>query len=96
MITNEWGIPTQEIINGQWVNRDPSIVETETNTLALQILRQARNDLIKATDFALLPDAPSSIASKIEEIKAYRQALRDLPANTSDPKNVIWPVSPLA
>jgi len=26
--------------------------------------------------------------------KAYRQALRDLPANTTDPKNVNWPTRP--
>jgi hypothetical protein len=95
MQTNEWGIPIQELVNGQIVNRDSSIVESETNALALQVLRRARNDLIKATDFALLPDAPSSIIEKLDAIKTYRQALRDLPANTADPKNVSWPVSPI-
>jgi len=25
---------------------------------------------------------------------AYRQALRDLPANTADPRNPVWPIPP--
>jgi hypothetical protein len=28
------------------------------------------------------------------EWKAYMQALRDLPANTTDPSNPVWPVAP--
>jgi len=28
------------------------------------------------------------------EMAAYRQALRDLPANTTDPANPVWPVKP--
>jgi hypothetical protein len=40
-----------------------------------------------------LIDFPLS-TSKKEEWKIYRQQLRDLPKNTKDPKNVIWPVQP--
>jgi hypothetical protein len=28
------------------------------------------------------------------EQEAYRQALRDLPVNTADPANPVWPVKP--
>ena len=29
-----------------------------------------------------------------DEQKAFRQALRDLPATQSDPDNIIWPTKP--
>ena len=29
-----------------------------------------------------------------DEWKTYRQSLRDLPANTSDPANPTWPTKP--
>ncbi|NBP87864.1 MAG: hypothetical protein EBU59_05025, partial [Planctomycetia bacterium] len=29
-----------------------------------------------------------------DEMRDYRQALRDLPANTVDPANPVWPTKP--
>ena len=55
-------------------------------------LREKRNAKLKASDWKILPGGPYE--SKIEEWKTYRQQLRDLPANTSDPKNVTWPTRP--
>ena len=52
-------------------------------------LRQERNRLIAETDYLALSDNTMS-----DEMKAYRQALRDLPANTTDPTNPVWPVKP--
>jgi len=37
---------------------------------------------------------PTIAAAMSDEQKAYRQALRDLPANTSDPSNLSWPNKP--
>ena len=53
-------------------------------------LRQERNRLIAETDYLALSDNTMS-----DEMKAYRQALRDLPANTIDPANPVWPVRPV-
>lgn len=55
-----------------------------------KVLRRTRNDLLAACDWTVLGDSPTSTAAW----KAYRQALRDLPANTTDPFNVDWPTPP--
>ena len=52
-------------------------------------LRQERNRLIAETDYLALSDSTLTT-----EMSAYRQALRDLPANTTDPANPVWPVKP--
>jgi len=52
-------------------------------------LRQERNRLIAETDYLALSDATLT-----DEMSTYRQALRDLPANTTDPANPVWPTKP--
>ena len=52
-------------------------------------LRTKRTQLLTETDYLALSDATLS-----EDMRTYRQALRDLPANTSDPTNPTWPVKP--
>ena len=57
--------------------------------ILLDNLRQTRNRLLAETDYLALSDQTLTA-----EMAAYRQALRDLPANTTDPANPIWPVKP--
>ena len=52
-------------------------------------LRSKRNRLLAETDFYALSDVTMS-----DDMKTYRQSLRDLPANTSDPANPTWPTKP--
>ena len=52
-------------------------------------VRIKRNQLLAETDYLALSDATLT-----DEMRAYRQALRDLPANTADPANPVWPVKP--
>ena len=56
---------------------------------ALSSLRRERNRLLAETDYLALVDATLT-----DEMRAYRQALRDLPANTEDPANPTWPTKP--
>ncbi len=56
-------------------------------------LRYERNIRISNTDWVMLSDI-SMTTEKKEEWITYRQALRDLPANTTDPENVTWPTPP--
>jgi hypothetical protein len=56
-------------------------------------LRGERNFRLMNSDWSQIPDAPLTSAKKAEWA-LYRQALRDLPANTEDPKNVTWPLQP--
>lgn len=57
-------------------------------------LRQERNSRLTQTDYLATVDYPHAT----EEVKQawfdYRQALRDLPANTTDPENPVWPTPP--
>jgi hypothetical protein len=55
----------------------------------LKALRTRRNQLLAETDYLALADATLT-----DEMTAYRQALRDLPANTTDPANPVWPTKP--
>jgi len=58
------------------------------------ILRKQRDDKLKACDHTQLADAPISVQLKADFV-VYRAALRDLPANTIDPTNPVWPVEPV-
>jgi len=57
--------------------------------LLLEQLRLKRNDLLAETDYLALSDSTLT-----DEMRTYRQALRDLPANTVDPANPVWPTKP--
>jgi len=63
--------------------------ESGSNDRAFAKLRQKRNELLHATDWW----ASSDLEITQDQID-YRQALRDLPANTPDPGNPIWPTAP--
>ena len=52
-------------------------------------LRAKRNQLLAETDYLAMSDLTLS-----EDMRTYRQALRDLPANTTDPANPTWPTKP--
>ena len=57
--------------------------------IAWKNLRSHRGKLLRDTDYLALSDNTLS-----DEMKKYRKDLRDLPANTSDPKNPTWPTKP--
>ena len=55
-------------------------------------LRQERDILLQGSDWRFGGDSPDSAAT--DDWKTYRQALRELPANTADPTDVTWPTKP--
>ena len=59
----------------------------------LKELRTKRNTLLADVDWVTLK-AYSTDTPVPEEWKTYMQALRDLPSNTEDPANPVWPVAP--
>ena len=79
--------------NGDQVTLDQSLVDAAAAELvtenAWSDLRSKRTQLLADTDYLALSDATLS-----EDMRTYRQALRDLPANTSDPANPTWPTKP--
>ena len=74
--------PTQDEI-------DAEVTRLNTEKYPIEHLRFLRNNLLQETDWMANSDVTMSDAWK-----NYRQALRDLPANTSDPANPIWPTKP--
>jgi hypothetical protein len=53
-------------------------------------LRHCRNMLLNACDYRMVTDAPWDQAAWT----TYRQALRDLPDVTTDPRVAVWPAIP--
>tara|TARA_Y100000592_G_scaffold92140_1_gene153402 strand:- start:26 stop:361 length:336 start_codon:yes stop_codon:yes gene_type:complete len=81
--------------DGVEVTLDANAIATKTAELQTEKtwsdLREKRNSLIAETDYLALSDVTLS-----SEMATYRQALRDLPANTTDPANPVWPTKPEA
>lgn len=85
-------------VNGVEVDMTESeILEFQTGMEALAIKeaelqsirqRTERNMLLAETDYAALPDTPEMS----DAMKAYRQALRDVPAQEGFPTDITWPV----
>ena len=69
------------------INGVDSAAEGRLNDLIT--LRHLRDEKLKETDYWALSDRSMSEAQT-----KYRQDLRDLPANTSDPANPTWPSKP--
>ena len=61
--------------------------------LQLEQLRLRRNQLLTESDWIITmhKEKGTNIPAAW---KNYRQALRDLPANTEDPANPVWPTKP--
>ena len=79
--------------DGNSVEIDQSLVDAARLELnvenAWKSLRTKRNQLLAETDYLALSDRAMTA-----EMTAYRQALRDLPANTTDPANPVFPTKP--
>ena len=56
-----------------------------------KMVRFERHEKLRECDYVVLED--SQVSNK-DEWKTYRQALRDVPANNSDPDNITWPKEP--
>jgi|TARA_R110000787_G_scaffold256694_2_gene361958 hypothetical protein len=93
--------PTPDIEKGRPVlNYDvAALTSEESEARILRLwgnLREGRNSILSKTDHLMLRDSPLT-ADQMSEATAYRQALRELPANISDintVKNIDLPVKP--
>lgn len=80
-------------VDGNRITIDQALVDAAAAEIKVEAqwkeLRKKRNRLIAETDYLALAD--NSLST---EMAIYRQALRDLPASTTDPTNPDWPVKP--
>lgn len=84
-------------VDGNQVTLDQSVVDAAATELATETawsdLREKRDNLLASTDWEIVKH--KELGTTIPAaLKTYRQELRDLPANTSDPSNPTWPVRP--
>ena len=98
----EWILRGEEYSGLEWSDSSQTKpTETEINNKiseldaaeAMRLLREERNVLLSETDWVTVRSIDTGVAIS-NDWKTYRQALRDLPSNTSDPKNPTWPSEP--
>ena len=68
-------------------------IQLEKEMLSLDV-RLERNRLLSDTDHLIQSDYPISDEKK-QDIKVYRQALRDIPQQDGFPDNIVWPDKPV-
>jgi hypothetical protein len=74
---------------GNPIEIDQTLIDAALVEINWERLRKNRDLLIAETDWWATSDRTMTA-----EQTAYRQALRDLPANTTDPANPVWPTKP--
>ena len=73
-----------------WSNDLMMWVDARSSSQVEEDFRLDRNDKLNSSDWTQVADAPVDQAAWA----AYRQVLRDLPANTADFANIVWPQQP--
>lgn len=87
-VVPEYGIGS-EYVNGQFLPK-PRDIDAEWADV-----RDQRDQLLAESDVYVLPDRWAVLTSDQQQAWAnYRQALRDIPQNFSDPADVVWPTKP--
>ena len=80
-VTSKW-----TLVDGKPVAPDNSVKDADWEKF-----RNSRDRKLQQCDWTQSRDVT---LSNDDAWKTYRQALRDLPANTSDPRNPSWPTKP--
>ena len=78
---------TPVLRDGQWQVDYTALNLPEEN--AKEVIRNTRFEMLYATDWLALSDVVMS-----DEMKSYRQALRDIPQQEGFPFSVVWPTKP--
>lgn len=84
LIENGVVVPLTEAEEAEW-----TIWESQADERAAEEVRDSRNAKLAATDWRAGNDLIMS-----DEWKAYRQALRDIPAQSGFPNDITWPSEP--
>ncbi|TWB33096.1 phage tail assembly chaperone [Nitrospirillum viridazoti] len=84
-----------EVRDGVLVEIDADRLRAAAAATTFRTLREERFRRLSFSDVAVLPDRWAAMSDAQRAAwTAYRQALRDLPANTTDPTAPAWPVPP--
>ena len=89
---------TPTLVNGVWVqqwlktdltNEEQAAIAAAAQEQKVVNARSLRNSKLLETDYLALSDATLT-----DEMRTYRQALRDVPAQAGFPDNITWPTKP--
>ena len=83
----DYPLPTQSECEEYWNS-------TLKNEIYSKALRRKRDSILDKTDKYTVPDYPHTSEEAKQVWLDYRQALRDLPSNATDPENPVWPEAP--
>ena len=96
MHTTQVNVSTGKIVQIPYTTEEQAEYDTKkaawdagANDRKAAEVRAERNAKITACDWRVLPDVSNS-----DVWKTYRQALRDIPAQSGFPNNVTWPDAP--
>ena len=99
-ITDELNLTVYEsfrVFRGELdIKPSEEVFNEELRKLYVNKLRSKRNMFLDQSDKYIVADYPHPSPEARQAWLDYRQALRDLPANTEDPANPVWPVQPTA
>jgi hypothetical protein len=99
-----WEVPGEVELEWAKVDENDEVVLDLAAKLAAETVHQAavwsgfraqRNARLAQCDWTQLADSPLDSPKKAEWA-SYRQELRDLPENTTEPSNPSWPTEPSA
>ena len=95
----EWGTTYESIVFPEGYEKPPkdefeAKLQERLDAQPLKEIRTERNRRLTECDYLGMSDYPHlDYDMKIRWLQ-YRQELRDLPKNTEDPTNPVWPVPP--
>lgn len=89
-VRSELSIPLSHarLVGGELVSVEPTV----SDAVKWDRVRERRNLLLYASDWATLTDAPLSAEQRLDWL-SYRQLLRDITQQAS-PDDVQWPIKP--
>ena len=86
---------TPTLVSGDWVLAHEAVDLTdaevaEATAVLAANMREKRDALLAATDWAAMPDSPTMSSA----MTSYRTALRNVPAQSEFPTTITWPTAP--
>ena len=79
-----------KVVDGVAVRKGQDQIDEVLLSQAWVDFKTLRDGYLQSTDWTQVPDAPVDQ----QAWATYRQELRDLPDNTEDPRNPVWPTKP--
>lgn len=89
--SEEYGRALWDQINTSYLHLVAPLPDAQRDTELAEMAREDRNRRLKQTDWTQAPDVPEATRTAW---LSYRQALRDVPAQSGFPAEITWPTPP--